>query len=272
MLAASKELPFRLLANLADQYGPIFTLYLGVHKTVVVSSWELAKECFTKNDRVLAARPALAFTKYMVSNHGFGTAADGPYWRDIRKLVTHELLSNRQVELLKDIRTTEVDLSIKELYVQWIGNSKLPIKVDLKKWFGDLTFNNVTMHLAGKRYFGANVIVDEKTVVKYREMINRFFYLGGLFVVSDAIPWLEWLDLGGHIKEMKRVGKGLHQFMSSWLEEHRQWRAANPGHPNRDFIDIMLASLKKPELAEYDSDIVVISTLLVGSIFFFFFW
>lgn len=117
------------------------------------------------------------------------------------------------------------------------------------------------MHLAGKRYFGANMnIGDEEAVGKYREMINRVFYLGGLFIVSDAIPWLEWMDLGGHIKEMKRVGKGLHLFMSSWLEEHRQWRAANPGHPNRDFIDIMLASLKKPEFAEYDPDIVVIAT------------
>lgn len=263
-LAASKELPFRLLADLADQYGPIFTLYLGVHQTVIISSWELAKECFTKNDRALAARPPLALGKYMASNHNFGLAPDGPYWRNIRKLVTNELLSNRQVELLKDIRTTEVDLSINELYMQWIGNSKPPIKVDLKEWFGDLTFNNITMHLAGKRYFGANMnIGDEKTVGKYREMINRFFYLGGLFIVSDAIPWLEWMDLGGHIKEMKRVGKGLHQFMSSWLEDHRQWRAANPGHPNRDFIDIMLGSLKKPEFAEYDSDIVVIATLLV---------
>lgn len=266
-LVASKELSFRFFANLADQHGPIFTLQLGVHQTLVISSWEFVKECLSENDRLWATRPPAAFGKHMAYNSGFSMAPYGPYWREIRKLATLELLSSRQVELLKGVRTTEVDLSIKDLYMQWVSNEKLPIMVDLKKWFGDLTFNITTMYLAGKRYFGANLIGDEKSAAKYREWVDRFFYLSGLFVVSDAIPWLEWLDLGGHIGAMKKVDEALDPLWSSWLEEHRQWRAAHPSHPNRDFVDIMLTNLEKPEIRKYDPDIVIKSTLLVRKSF-----
>ena len=42
---------------MANKYGPIFTIWLGVHRTIVVSSWEIAKECFTTNDKAFANRP-----------------------------------------------------------------------------------------------------------------------------------------------------------------------------------------------------------------------
>lgn len=274
-LARADQLPFRLFADLADKYGPIFTLFLGAHRTVIINSGELAKECFTTNDKAMAGRPQVALAKYMGYNCAmFGMATYGPYWREIRKIATLELLSSRQVELLKHIRTTEIELSLKDLYLKWSANTaingyQLPIKVDMKEWLGDLTFNITTMNLAGKRYFGANVIGDEAAARKYRELIDRFFYLAGLFLISDAIPCLEWLDLGGNIGAMKEVNEGLDPIFSTWVKEHRQWRAANPDQPNRDFIDIMLSSLGKPEFADYDSDIVVKSTLLVSS---FCFW
>lgn len=268
-LAGSTQPTFRLLADLADRHGPVFTLFLGANRAVVISSWELAKECFTGNDKVVASRPRTAFGRYLGYNNAiFGMAPYGPYWREVRKIVTLELLSSRQVELLKHIRTTEVDLSIKNLYKQWTSSSsKLPIMVDMKQWFGDLTFNIITTNLAGKRYFGDDVIEDEQEARKYRELIEKFFYLSGLFLISDAIPWLEWLDFGGHIKAMKEVANDIDLLMSSWLEEHRQCQGVNPGLPSKDFIDIMLSKLQKLALEGYDLGIVVKSTLLVSEFF-----
>lgn len=114
----------------------------------------------------------------------------GLYWPEARKIVTIELLSSRQIELLKHIRITEVDLSIKNFVKQWTssGGSKLPITVDMKQWFGDLTFNIITMNLAGKRYFGDHVIGDEEEARKYKELIDKFMYISGMFLLSDAIP------------------------------------------------------------------------------------
>ncbi|XP_071904346.1 strychnine-10-hydroxylase-like isoform X2 [Coffea arabica] len=52
-----EKLPHITLAALADKYGPAFTIRLGVHKTLIISSWELAKEIFTTHDLAAAGRP-----------------------------------------------------------------------------------------------------------------------------------------------------------------------------------------------------------------------
>ncbi|KAK9136192.1 hypothetical protein Syun_015522 [Stephania yunnanensis] len=50
-------LPHMTLGAMADQYGSAFTIQLGTKQALVVSSWKVAKECFTTNDRALASRP-----------------------------------------------------------------------------------------------------------------------------------------------------------------------------------------------------------------------
>ncbi|KAJ0085867.1 hypothetical protein Patl1_09060 [Pistacia atlantica] len=49
--------PHRVLSNMADKYGPIFTVKMGVHQALVVSNWEIAKECLTTHDQIFANRP-----------------------------------------------------------------------------------------------------------------------------------------------------------------------------------------------------------------------
>jgi hypothetical protein len=44
----------------------------------------------------------------------FGFAPYGRYWRDMRKLVMVELLSNHRLELLKHVRDTETSLLMKD--------------------------------------------------------------------------------------------------------------------------------------------------------------
>ena len=41
-------------------------------------------------------------------------------------------------------------------------------------------------------------------------------------MVSDAIPFLGSLDVGGHLKAMKNTAKELDGSVQEWLEEHRQ--------------------------------------------------
>ena len=56
-LLGGSQPPHITLGNIADKYGPILTIWLGVHRTLVVSSWEIAKECLTTNDKVFAIHP-----------------------------------------------------------------------------------------------------------------------------------------------------------------------------------------------------------------------
>ncbi|GLU04357.1 hypothetical protein SLE2022_215080 [Rubroshorea leprosula] len=107
---------------MADKYGSIYSIRLGIRQAVVVSSWQIAKELFTTKDMAVASRPKSIATKIMGYNHAmFAFAPYGPYWREVRKMTTLKLLSNRQIDLVKHVRVTEVEAWLKELHKFWKG-------------------------------------------------------------------------------------------------------------------------------------------------------
>ncbi|KAK9164032.1 hypothetical protein Syun_004934 [Stephania yunnanensis] len=111
------DLWYRKLSDMADKVGPVFAIRLGKRFAVVINNWELAKECFTSsNDKTLASRPTSLHSKYMGYNGAmFGFATEGPYLREVRKLITQELFSNKRLQALNHLRVSEIDLMIRRL-------------------------------------------------------------------------------------------------------------------------------------------------------------
>lgn len=102
---------------MADKYGPIFTIKLGSHRVLVLSYWEIAKECFTVHEKVFSTRPSTLASRLLGYNNAmFGFGPYGPYWREMRKIVTIELLSNHRLDMLKHVRTLEVKTAFRELF------------------------------------------------------------------------------------------------------------------------------------------------------------
>ena len=82
------------LAKMADAYGPIFTIRLGMSRALIVSSWEIARECFTTNDRIFASRSKSLASELLGYNYAaMGVSSYGPYWRHVRKITTLKLLT-----------------------------------------------------------------------------------------------------------------------------------------------------------------------------------
>ncbi|XP_021909469.1 cytochrome P450 82G1 [Carica papaya] len=249
----------RQMGSMADMLGPIFWLKLGRHRLLVVSSPELVKNCFTTNDKILATRPSIAAGRYMGYNNAIlALAPQGKYWRDIRKLVTVELLSTDRLELLKHIRFLEVDTFIKELYKQSAA-------VDLSKSFEGLTFNMILRMVMGKRYSSDDYGEGNSEVSRYKSAIKKAEYLSGVFVEADAIPWLEWLDIQGHVRSMKETAKELDSVISGWLDEHLQKRRqATAELQDSDFMDAMLSTLPEDAvISGYTRHIIVKATALI---------
>ena len=108
LLNGPKIVP-RVLGDLADKHGPIFSIRLGSNRAVVISSHEAMKECFTTNDKVLGSRPKSSQSKYLAyDSASFGFAPYGSYWRNVRKVVMMELLSTQRIKTMKDFYETEV--------------------------------------------------------------------------------------------------------------------------------------------------------------------
>ncbi|KAK4274736.1 hypothetical protein QN277_017919 [Acacia crassicarpa] len=89
-LLGGPEPPHITVGNMGDKNGPIFTVRFGVHKTLKVNSWEIAKECFTLNDRAFASRPKTRGLRGLGLQRNFGMigfSPHGAYWRRERKII-----------------------------------------------------------------------------------------------------------------------------------------------------------------------------------------
>uniref|UniRef100_A0A6N2K142 Cytochrome P450 n=1 Tax=Salix viminalis TaxID=40686 RepID=A0A6N2K142_SALVM len=239
MRILNSQIPiFRALGDLADKQGPVFSIRLGMRRTLVISSWESVKECLKTNDRNFLNRPSFAASKYMGYDDAFfGFHPYGEYWLEMRKIVTQELLSNHRLQLFIDVRVSEIETCIKELYTTCSNGSVL---VDMSQRFSYVVASVMLRLIAGKRYCGG----IGKESEAFGRAIKEFFYLSGVLVMSDLIPFTGWMDFQGHLKSMKRVAKELDHVVSGWLEEHLQRReAVNVRKEEKDFMDVMLESL-----------------------------
>ncbi|KAK1555285.1 hypothetical protein Q3G72_024458 [Acer saccharum] len=217
--------PHITLSDMADKYGSIFTIKMGIHRTLILSNWEIAKECFTTNDKAFCNRPKALSSEILAYNYAvFGLSPYGPYWRQLRKIVTLQILSNHQLEMFKHVRESEVKLSIKEIYDLCLTSSADKILVEMKKWFGDVTLNVVTKIVVGKRFVGYSTKKESENNERIHKALRGFFELTGAFVLADAVPFLRWLDIGGYEKAMKKTWKEIDQLLESWLKEHKQKR------------------------------------------------
>ncbi|XP_031110174.1 cytochrome P450 CYP82D47-like [Ipomoea triloba] len=249
----------KVLGAMADKHGPeAMAIKLGSHKALVISSWEMARECFTTHDKAFSDRPRIAASKLLGYDYAFfGLGPYGEYWRQMRKIVTLHLLSNRQVEMLKPIRASELEISIRELYELWVsnGNPKRGVMVDLQPWFVSLIRNISVRMIGGKRFTGDSIDCN-------KEVIREFFNLFGVFVLSDYFPFLEWLDFQGHKKSMKRIAKELDNLVGGWLEEHKKRRMLEEGRGAQDFMDVMLEIMEDAHISGFDADTINKATCL----------
>ncbi|KAK7380028.1 hypothetical protein VNO78_32371 [Psophocarpus tetragonolobus] len=152
------KLPHRTLQSLARKYGPIMSLKLGQVPTVVISSPEAAELFLKTHDISFASRPKSISSKYIsYGGKGLVFSEYGPYWRNMRKLCTVQLLVASKVEMFSPLRSEQL--------------------LELVK------FSEKQHHLMSK-----DDGFDVKNLV--REVVN----LVGTFNVADFVPWLRVFD------------------------------------------------------------------------------
>ncbi|KAL0660017.1 hypothetical protein Bca4012_080602 [Brassica carinata] len=246
--------------EMADKYGPVFMAKLGSHNVLIISSQEVAKECYTVHDKFLD-RPGLTASTLLGYNDTFMTFSPyGAYWRDMRKITTSEVLSASVMETFKFRRAREADVALRDLYKRWDqkGGPKNGVLVDMKREFQYLTANISLMMVAGKRYFGESPNCDIGEATRCGKLIREFIDYFGLLLFSDAIPALGFLDWG--IKRgMKRTAKGLDKVVESWVEEHKNKDFG--GGSEKDFMILIMEIFKTDKVLSLDDAHATIKAL-----------
>ncbi|PHT51149.1 Cytochrome 82C4 [Capsicum baccatum] len=90
----------------------------------------------------------------------FGIAPYGPYWREMRKIVTIEFLSARRIDMFSHVREIEVKSAVKKTYGYCLKNKSSnlndAVKMEMKEWLGNLIMNTMVKILFGVQYTGVH--------------------------------------------------------------------------------------------------------------------
>uniref|UniRef100_A0A5B7ADR4 Uncharacterized protein n=1 Tax=Davidia involucrata TaxID=16924 RepID=A0A5B7ADR4_DAVIN len=206
------------LQSLSEKYGPIFLLRFGARKVLVVTSPSAVEECLVKNDVVFANRPCSLGGKLLNYNYTtISTASYGDLWRNLRRVTTLEMFSTTRLAMTSDIRREEVRLLAIQLMKSCTSGSS---KIELKSRFADLSFNVMTMMIAGKRYYGEDV-VGVAEAEQFRDMIRERFDLSKKFNPGDFLPVFRWVDFQGVKRKMVELMGKIDEFLQDLVAEHR---------------------------------------------------
>ncbi|XP_061357357.1 cytochrome P450 81Q32-like [Gastrolobium bilobum] len=260
-----KEPLHRSLHNLTEKYGHIFVLHLGTRNVLVVSSPSAVEECLSKNDITFANRPHTLAGKHLSYNHkSVGFASYGDHWRNLRRLITLELLSTNRLAMLARIREEEIQLLVKQLHEECKGHvSKV---VDIRPRLLELSFNIMLRMISGKRYYGKDAVAEEGR--EFQFLMKEFVELQGSGNLNDFFPILQWIDFQGLEKRMVKLMNKVDSFFQKLLDEHRRNRNISAGKVRRNMstlIDTMLdLQDKEPEFYTNETVKGVIMVMLVA--------
>nr|AKJ86992.1 flavonoid 3'-hydroxylase 1 [Camellia sinensis] len=237
-------LPHQSLHKLSQKYGHLMQLKFGSYSVVVASSAEMAKQFLKTHDHIFASRPAIAAGKYTTYNYSNITWSPyGPYWRQGRKIFLTELFSAKRLESYEYIRVEERQAFISQLFAL----SGKPIM--LRGHISHMTLSVMSRIVLGKKYISESL--REKSVLRveeFQEMLDELFFLNGVVNVGDWIPWIDFLDLQGYVKQMKALSKKFERFHDLVLGEHIARKEEEKDFVAKDMVDVLLQLLDDPNL------------------------
>eukprot|EP00253_Pinus_taeda_P003027 PITA_03027 len=225
------KLPHQALAALSVKYGPLMSLRLGSTLTFVASSPEVAREFLKTHDQLFANRSQPGTSKHLSFNFaGIVFTPYSPYWTQMRKLCALELLSSKRLESFRSIREEEVSAMIRSIMNSDACNGYCPISIN--QTVSSLATDIICRMAFGKKY-------SDQDSKAFNSMVKEGFLLLGSFNIGDYIPFLDWMDLQGLNRRMKKLHTTQNQLLEKVIEEHVGQKRANISH---DLVDVLLAA------------------------------
>lgn len=234
------KLPHQDFQKLSKIYGPIMYLRFGLTDNIIVSSPKAAEQFLRTHDLNFASRPPQLSPKIIsYDQKDLAWSEYGPYWRNIRKLCTVELLSNLKINSFKSMRREELCLLVESFKKAALNGEAVNLSVEVSS----LSTNMSCRMVFGKKYEDKDI--GEKG---FKAVIDELQYLTALPNLGDYFPFLDKLDFQGLTRRMKAVAKICDGFFERIIDEHEQ--AQNKGNTQattKDFVDTMLEIMKSGE-------------------------
>ncbi|OIT02525.1 cytochrome p450 cyp736a12 [Nicotiana attenuata] len=230
------------LYKIAKKYGPIMTIRFGLVPVIVASSPHAAEQFLKTHDLVFASRPYNEVPQYMFyERRNLVSAKYGPYWRNMRKLCTLQLLSNAKIHQFQPMRKQELGILVNFLK-QAASEGTV---IDLSAKVASLSANMSCLMIFGKKY------MDEDLGDKgFKALIQDILHIAALPNFAEFFPFLRVLDLQGFARRMKELAKLFDEFLERVIDEHVQ---STEQKQAKDMVDTLMSIMQSNE-AEFEFD------------------
>ncbi|KAL7594968.1 cytochrome P450 76C1 [Lactuca sativa] len=247
--------------EMAHRYGPIFSLRLGRKLHVVVNSIDLVKVVTRDLDQTMANRsPPLTALTISYGGNGVVWSNSNTHWRNMRKILATQLLSNTNLKDCQGFRTYEVRRLVKEVY------SKLGTKININEIAFKTEVDVVTSILWGCSKSGEGN--DSSSIGGgFREVEFKIVKLLGAPNISDFLPVVSRFDLQGRQREMQRQLEYVDRIFQSIIQGRIETNSRkNEGEAEedrrKDFVQILLELMEQKD-GSISLDIIKIKALLM---------
>ncbi|XP_051140969.1 cytochrome P450 71AU50-like [Andrographis paniculata] len=252
--------PHQDLCRLARKYGPIMAMRFGSIPTIIVSSPAAAKIFLKAHDLNFADRPhheASWHLAYEQKNIVFGPYT--PYWRNMRKLCTMELLGPSKISQFQPMRKRELGLLVDSLKQ---GDGEV---VDMSVRIMLLSADMICLMVFGKKYSDKDLA--EKG---FKKVMKATMEEAGAFNLRDYFPYLRGINLPGLARRLGDLSKIFDGFLERIIDEHsyNKDEKDRTQNPTLDFVDTMMSIMESGQ-AGFDFDrrhvkAVLLDMLLAG--------
>eukprot|EP00253_Pinus_taeda_P007156 PITA_07156 len=173
----------------------------------------------------------------------------------IRKLCALELLSSKRLESFRSIREEEVSAMIRSIINFDANNGDRAININ--QAVSSLATAIICRMTFGKKYSDQ----DTKAI---SSMVKEGLLLFGAFNIGDYLPYLDWMDLQGLNRRMKKLHTTQDQLLEKIIDEHVAENGANIRH---NLVDVLLSASKDKDRQfqiSRDSIKAIIFDILLG--------
>lgn len=235
--------PHRSFANLAKVHGPLVSLQLGSVTTIVVSSADVAKEMFLKNDQALANRTIPDSVR--AGDHDKLSISWLPVsakWRNLRKISAVQLLSNQRLDASQDQRQAKVQQLL--TYVQDCSKRGQPLDI------GRAAFTT-SLNLLSNTFFSTELAShDSNASQEFKQLMWNIMEEIGRPNYADFFPILGYFDPFGIRRRLAAYFDKLIAVFQDIIRERQRIRSTNTSAAKQttDILDTLLNLYDQNEL------------------------
>jgi len=222
--------------KLSQKHGDIFSIFIGQTPVVVLNSYELIKEAFSKTE--FAGRPGnFSGTFFQKGKTGI-TTTEGKHWNIQREFLASHLLSLTSGKGYKGFEEVIMD-EVSDLKMELGKRKNEPVAVSYKV---NVAVMNILWNLACGRKLHAQQ-QEFQTVVECIDKVTQFMSRAAIFsfmpILTKILP-----ESITNIERGRYYRNRFHDISEKWIREHRQeYRGNRTG-------DLQDAYLEKVNMGE----------------------